>query len=210
MPRFAANLTMLFNEVPFLDRFEACRPVLKRSNSYSLCLRGRRDPATPGNARPELVLHNLPAGDWDAGERGIAVPSRPRGRIPRRRGQSHRLCKSARRRPAQLPGRQGPARHGRGAAAPDLRCQPALRCSGELKKAGIRLLIEPINTFDIPGFYLNRTAQAIAILTMSGADNLSCSTTSTTPSAWRENWPRRCRNTCPHRPRPAGRQPGPQ
>jgi hydroxypyruvate isomerase len=43
--------------------------------------------------------------------------------------------------------------------------------AAELKKAGLRLLIEPINTFDIPGFYLNRTAQALAILAEVGADN---------------------------------------
>lgn len=43
--------------------------------------------------------------------------------------------------------------------------------SAELEKAGLRLLIEPINTFDIPGFYLNRTLQAIGILDEVGADN---------------------------------------
>jgi len=44
--------------------------------------------------------------------------------------------------------------------------------AAELKKAGLRLLIEPINTFDIPGFHLNRTAQALEILAAVGADNL--------------------------------------
>jgi hydroxypyruvate isomerase len=44
--------------------------------------------------------------------------------------------------------------------------------AAKLKEAGIRLLIEPINTFDIPGFYLNRTAQAIALIDEVGADNL--------------------------------------
>ena len=43
--------------------------------------------------------------------------------------------------------------------------------AAELKAAGLRLLIEPINTFDIPGFYLNRTAQALSILDEVGADN---------------------------------------
>ncbi len=43
--------------------------------------------------------------------------------------------------------------------------------AAELKKAGLKLLIEPINTYDIPGFYLNRTAQALAILDEVGADN---------------------------------------
>src|SRR5213079_639031 len=44
--------------------------------------------------------------------------------------------------------------------------------AGELKKAGIKLLIEPINTYDIPGFYLNRTAQALSIVDEVGSDNL--------------------------------------
>src|SRR5690606_11697376 len=44
--------------------------------------------------------------------------------------------------------------------------------AGEREKAGIRLLVEPINTFDIPGFYLNRTAQAIALIDEVGSDNL--------------------------------------
>ncbi|MBC7703366.1 MAG: TIM barrel protein, partial [Rhodoferax sp.] len=43
--------------------------------------------------------------------------------------------------------------------------------AAELKKAGLRLLIEPINTFDIPGFFLNRTTQAVSILVEVGADN---------------------------------------
>jgi hydroxypyruvate isomerase len=43
--------------------------------------------------------------------------------------------------------------------------------AAELKKAGLRLLIEPVNTYDIPGFYLNRTAQAVNILDEVGADN---------------------------------------
>jgi hydroxypyruvate isomerase len=44
--------------------------------------------------------------------------------------------------------------------------------AAELKKAGIKLLIEPINTYDIPGFYLNRTAQALALIDEVGSDNL--------------------------------------
>jgi len=44
--------------------------------------------------------------------------------------------------------------------------------AGELKKAGLKLLMEPINTYDIPGFYLNRTAQAIALIDEVGSDNL--------------------------------------
>jgi hydroxypyruvate isomerase len=75
MPQFAANLTMLFTELPFLDRFEPPpRPGFK---AWSSCF---PTPCQAEDIKPlrwtptacKLVLHNLPAGDWDAGERGIA------------------------------------------------------------------------------------------------------------------------------------------
>ena len=74
MPRFAANLTMLFNELAFLDRFEAAANAGFKGVEYlfpyafdAAALAERLD-------RLQLVqvLHNLPAGDWEKGERGIA------------------------------------------------------------------------------------------------------------------------------------------
>jgi hydroxypyruvate isomerase len=74
MPQFAANLTMLFTELPFLDRFEAAAHAGFKAveflfpYAYSVTdIKDRLD--THGLA---LVLHNLPAGDWDAGDRGMA------------------------------------------------------------------------------------------------------------------------------------------
>ena len=74
MPKFAANLTMLFNELPFMDRFAAARAAGfvaveylfpyaydKHALAQALKTHGLRQ-----------VLHNLPPGDWDGGERGIA------------------------------------------------------------------------------------------------------------------------------------------
>lgn len=55
--------------------------------------------------------------------------------------------------------------------------------SAQLKSAGIRLLIEPINVFDIPGFFLTRTDQAVAILDDVGSDNLFIQYDMTTPAA---------------------------
>ena len=74
MPQFAANLTMLFNEVPFMERFEA---AAKAGFKHVEFLFPYAFPAADIKARLDdngltLVLHNLPAGDWDAGERGIA------------------------------------------------------------------------------------------------------------------------------------------
>ena len=75
MPRFAANLTMLFNEDPFLERFDAAAKAGFEGVEFlfpyafkASDIRSRLD----ANGL-KLVLHNLPAGDWDAGERGIAI-----------------------------------------------------------------------------------------------------------------------------------------
>ena len=69
---------------------------------------------------------------------------------------------------AGIPPKDAPAADG----PPHLRRQSALRRAGVRRKAGIRLLVEPINTRDIPGFYLNRSAQAIEIMDEVGSDNL--------------------------------------
>ena len=79
MPRFAANLTMLFTEVPFLDRFELAAQAGFKAVEFLFPyawpvqeVRSRLD----ANGLT-LALHNLPGGDWDTGERGIAcLPDR--------------------------------------------------------------------------------------------------------------------------------------
>ncbi len=173
MPKFAANLTMLFNEVPFLDRFERAAQAGFKAVEF---LFPYPFPAAEIKSRLQanglqLVLHNLPAGNWDGGERGIAC-------LPDRVGEF----------------RDGVARaieYGTALGAPQLNClagkapagvaDASLRetfvgnlryAAGELKKAGLKLLMEPINTYDIPGFYLNRTAQALSIIDEVGSDNL--------------------------------------
>ena len=74
MPKFNANLTMLFNEVPFLDRFQAAAEAGFKGVEFLFPYAFDKDAIAERLARHGLVqvLHNLPAGDWDAGERGIA------------------------------------------------------------------------------------------------------------------------------------------
>ncbi len=173
MPKFAANLTMLFNEVDFLDRFAAARDAGFKGVEYlfpyaydKAVLADRL--ATHGLTQ---VLHNLPPGDWDAGERGIAI----------------------------LPGRETEFRAGvetaigyaKALGCPQLNCLAGVVPDGAdrdtlrrtlvenlkfaadaLDAEGIRLLIEPINTRDIPGFFLNGSEQARAILDEVGSPNL--------------------------------------
>jgi hydroxypyruvate isomerase len=172
MPRFAANLTMLFNEVPFLDRFErAARAGFEAVEflfPYAFApeeIKARLD----GN-RLKLVLHNLPAGDWDAGERGIACHP---DRVAEFRDGVSRAVEYARALGVgQLNCLAGKAPAG--VAEEVLRktlVDNLAYAAAALRAEGLRLLVEPINTFDIPGFYLTRTAQAMAILADVGADN---------------------------------------
>ena len=173
MPKFAANLTMLFNEVPFLDRFER---AAKAGFDAVEFLFPYAYPAAEIRARLKgnglaLILHNLPAGDWDAGERGIAC-------LPDRADEFRDGVARAIEYATALDAPQVNCLAGKtplGASDATLRqtfVGNLRHAAAALKGAGIRLLIEPINTYDIAGFYLNRTAQALAILDEVGSDNL--------------------------------------
>ncbi len=173
MPVFAANLTMLFNEAPFLDRFALAAAAGFRHVEF---LFPYAWPAAEIAARLEanrlqLVLHNLPPGDWDAGERGIAC--HPERVAEFRAGVAKGIEYATALGVPQLNCLAGKVLPGVPEAALRATLVDNLRyAAGELKKAGLRLLVEPINSFDIPGFYVNRTAQALAIFDEVGADNL--------------------------------------
>ena len=173
MPRFAANLSMLFNEVPFLDRFERAAKAGFEAVEF---LFPYSFPATEIKARLDangltLVLHNLPAGDWDAGERGIAC-------LPERRAEFRDGVARAIDHAGALGVKQVNCLAGKrpanasAAQADDTFVENLRHAADELGKAGIKLLIEPINTFDIPGFHLSRTHQALSIIGAVGSENL--------------------------------------
>jgi hydroxypyruvate isomerase len=173
MPKFAANLTMLFTEVPFLDRFEraAAAGFTRVEFLFPYAFDKAEIAARLERHRLQLVLHNLPAGDWDAGERGIAChPDRVaefRAGVPRAIEYAKALGAP------QLNCLAGKAPAGVDDAVLRATFVDNLRfAAAALRSAGLKLLIEPINTYDIPGFWLNRTAQAIAIVDEVGADNL--------------------------------------
>ena len=172
MPRFAANLTMLFTELPFLDRFAAAARAGFEAVEF---LFPYAYPAAEIRQRLDahglaLVLHNLPAGDWDAGERGIAC--HPDRVAEFREGVAQGIVYARALGVKQLNCLAGKAPQG---VAGDVLRQTFVEnlrfAAAELKNAGLRLLIEPINTFDIPGFYLHRTTQAVSILAEVDADN---------------------------------------
>ncbi|MCX5816303.1 MAG: hydroxypyruvate isomerase [Proteobacteria bacterium] len=164
MPRFSANLTMLFTEVPFMDRFEQAAKAGFKAVEYMFPY-----PYSIGQLAEKLekyklaqVLFNLPAGNWEKGERGVAL----------------------------LPDRVKEFEDGVGIAigyARALKC-PQINClvgltpdlpvkivretlvnnlrfaAETLAEANIRLLVESLNTKDIPGFYLSSTMDALSLI----------------------------------------------
>jgi hydroxypyruvate isomerase len=173
MPRFAANLTMLFTEVPFLDRFALAAKAGFKAVEF---LFPYPFPAAELKARLqdnrlELILHNLPAGDWDKGERGIAcLPNRVE---EFKAGVGKAIEYATALKVTQVNCLAGKVPEGvsdkqlRDTFVGNMRL-----AASELKKAGIKSLIEPINTFDIPGFYLKGTVQALTLMDEVGSDNL--------------------------------------
>jgi hydroxypyruvate isomerase len=173
MPKFSANLTMLFNELPFLDRFEAAAQAGFRAVEflfpYDFAAQDIRDRLDAHGLA--LVLHNLPAGNWGAGERGIA--SHPARMAEFREGVLKALEYAAVLGTPQMNCLAGIAPAGVTEATARATLLANLRFAADkLGECGIRLLMEPINTFDIPGFFVNRTAQALAIMDDVGSPNL--------------------------------------
>ena len=173
MPRFAANLTMLFTEFPFLDRFErAARAGFKGVEFlFPYAYQPRDIRARLEQFDLQLVLHNLPAGDWDAGERGIAC--HPDRTAEFREGVERAVDVASALGVKQLNCLVGKTPAG----VPDAQVHATLvenlyHASQRLKEGGIKLLVEPINHFDIPGFHLHRSDQALALIDEVGGGNL--------------------------------------
>lgn len=173
MPRFAANLSMLFTELPFLERFDAAAETGFKGVEYLFPYAFEKDvlaDALQGNGLVQ-VLHNLPAGNWEGGERGIACLPGREAEFQDGVGRAIDYATALGCRQVNCLAGIAPA----GADAHELRAVfvANLRfAAARLKEAGIRLLVEPINTYDIPGFFLTRTLQAIELIEEVGSDNL--------------------------------------
>ncbi len=173
MPRFAANLTMMYGEHAFLDRFEA---AARDGFAAVEFLFPYEFPAAEIRARLDahgltLALFNAPPGDWAAGERGIAS-------LPGREDEFRRGIETALDYARVLGNRNLHVMAGllpQGAERARHR-EVYLRNLAYAAKAaqpeGLALLIEPINTRDMPGYLLNRQDDAQAIRAELGAPNL--------------------------------------
>ncbi|MDG9668778.1 hydroxypyruvate isomerase [Hahella sp. CR1] len=173
MPKFAANLSMLFTDVPMEARFAAAAEAgftgveMQFPYAWDKALLS----ASRESAGVSVVLHNLPAGDWDAGERGIAC----------------------------IPGREKEFREGvelaiayaKALGAPRLNCLAGIKpasvsdeqawltltenlryAAKKLNDEGIVLTLEAINSLDVPGFLVDSTEKVLRAIQVLGVNNI--------------------------------------
>lgn len=172
MPRFAANLSTLFTEYPLIERFSKAAQCgfthIEIQFPYSLEIRQLQDALTHNHL--QAVLINIPAGNWARGDRGMACD--PKRTSEFRKGvhlcakYAHQLniklvnCLSG-----KLPANVD-AKTAESTLIENLRYAESY-----LKEYGITLVIEPINTIDIPDFFLHSTQQAVDIIKACGSDS---------------------------------------
>lgn len=163
--RYAANLSMLYPDRPFLRRFEAARAsgfsFVEFLFPYEAGLEAVEDALQTNHL--QVVLFNLPSGHWNRGERGIAV-------LPDRRREFRDGVEEA----VDYAQRLGCARINclAGIRPPGLSAEEAWATLEEnagyaadrLAEYGKTLMVEPVNFFDVPGFFLNTTAAAETLL----------------------------------------------
>ncbi len=173
MPKFAANLSLMYNEVPFLERFAAAAADGFRGVEFLFpyAYAPEELAAKLRTAGVENVLFNLPPGDFEAGERGIAAL--PGCEAEFRAGVARAIEYATALGCRRLHAMAGLAKDGADRAAMRRTYVENLRyAAAETARHGITLLIEPINTRDIPGYFLNRQDEAHAIREEVGAPNL--------------------------------------
>ena len=164
---------MLFTEVDFLERFARASKAGFRAVECQFPYQYRIDELAEQLQRHELVqvLHNLPAGDWSRGDRGIAC-------LPDRVGEFQEGLGRAIEYATALGCTRLNCLAGVAPAAADRETlhetfvENLRFAAGELKRRGITLVIEPLNSRDIPGFFLRTSTQAMEIIQEVGADNL--------------------------------------
>jgi len=173
MPKIAANLTMLFTDVPFLNRFAAAKQA---GFKYVEFLFPYDHPAEKVKEMLDkhglkVVLFNLPSGNWAGGDRGI-------GASPNRVEEFRAGVKTA-------------VSYAKVLGVPRMNCLAGKLVAGfsredhkktmvenvkfaadALKEIGIHLIIEHINPYDIPGFFLNRVQEVLDVIAEAGRPNL--------------------------------------
>jgi hydroxypyruvate isomerase len=173
MPKFNANLSMMFNEVDFLDRFSAAARAGFKGVEFLFPYAYEKPQLVDIVSRHnlEVVLFNMPPGDWNVGERGLTCnPSRV-GEFQEGVGKAVDYARALNcKRVHAMAGLQPQGFSGEQVRQTYI---DNLRFAGKAcAEYGITLLIEAINTRDIPGFYLNYSRQALEILKLAEVPNL--------------------------------------
>lgn len=165
MVRFSANLSIMFTEYEFMDRFERAARVGFKAVEYMFPYHYKKEELAKKLTKYGLiqVLMNLPAGNWDTGERGIAV-------IPGREEEFFQGVELAIEYAKTLkvscincllgltPKNTDPGK------VKDTVIGNLRYAAKALAKENLKLLVEALNTFDVPGFFLSKTSDAISIL----------------------------------------------
>jgi len=164
MLKFSANLTMMFNEIDFLSRFARASKAGFKGVEYLFPYEWEREELAERLDKHglEQVLHNLPAGNWLAGERGIACSPQRVEEFQEGVGLAIEYARALRCSRLNclvgLTPEEVPAEKARQTLVDNLRF-----AATALEKEGIRLLVEPLNDQDIPGFYLVHTRDALQL-----------------------------------------------
>ena len=173
MPRFAANLSMMYNEVPFLDRFAAAAEAGFRGVEYLFPYEFPAETIAERLQKHQLenVLFNLPPGNWAAGDRGTTcVPGRE---DEFRAGVEKALQYALTLKVVRVHAMAGIVPAGADPGKLEATYVANLKYAAEkFAPHGITVVIEAINTRDMPGFYLNTQAQSFALMSAVGAPNL--------------------------------------
>jgi hydroxypyruvate isomerase len=173
MPRFDANLSLLFNEVGFLDRFAAAAAAGFAGVEFLFPYAHEKDHLREIIARSgvEVVAFNMPPGDWDAGDRGLACDPRRRTEFQDSVGSSLEYAKALSCRRVHCMAGVRP----RGLADDQLHgayVSNVAFAARALQEHGITLLVEAINPRDLPGYYVTSSRQAFGLMDEIAAPNV--------------------------------------
>ena len=173
MPKFAANLSFLYSDLDFLGRFAAAARSGFQGVEYLFPYAFPKEQIVEALQQNNLkqVLHNLPGGQWEAGERGIACHPDRVGEFKEGVDQAIEYARAlkcdqinclAGITPANVPATK----------AHETLVENLKYAAPRLGAHNIKLLIEPINIYDIPGFFLRTSAQALALMDEAREPNL--------------------------------------
>lgn len=169
MPKLAANLTMMFNEVPFLERFAAAKQAGFGAVEFLSPYDHPKETVAKAakDAGMQVVLHNAAMGNWGAGERGIAA-------LPGREAETATAIDQALDYAQALgcPRLHVMCGHTREGANTETLVANLKAAAAQAAPLGVKLLLEPLNTRDMPGIWMNDIDQALGIIEAVGPDKV--------------------------------------